>query len=470
MNQDRSDEEADASQTLLARDASAGEMQARALGARLDRLAIGSFHHRLALIVAAGLIVDGVDIAISASIGGALLSTGFTDIEGVGALAMSTALGLGLGGLVMGFLADRFGRMMMMRINIVIVAVAGLAAALAPTLEVLLVWRALTALALGGETVLAYGILTEFMPARRRGLALAWVALLATIGLPLSMALAYFIAPLEHGWRWLLAAPSLAALVVFGLRLALPESPLWLASRGRIRAAEHIVARLEARSPSFAEMSPAAGAQTAIKAAAPLASQSATRKGGVASRLLVAGGIHIAAMTAVFGFVSWLPTFFVASGRDVAASALFGAVMTAGAPVGGAIALGLADVFERKWMLVVGAVGACALGLLYVMADTDAGLMSLGFLTVSAIYFTGIIGMVTYVPELFSTAVRLRALGFVSALGRGAALAAPMIVPALFGAFGQGGVVALVCVVLFIQALLVAWLGPLTNNRSLTQI
>jgi putative MFS transporter len=439
--------------------------EVRAIGARLDALPVTSFHHLLAFVIAAGLIVDSVDIAISASIAGALLHTRFTDMNGVAALAMATSLGLGLGGLAMGVLADRFGRATMMRYNMAVIAICGIGAALAATFEQLLAWRGLTAFALGGETILAYGMLTEFMPARLRGRWLAWVALLASVGLPLSMAMAYWIAPLEHGWRWLLAAPALAAMFIFVLRFALPESPLWLASRARSTAAQKIVEKLERGAAAAGKQAPIALSPASEDAARLYAATDRLRE--FISRFVVASAIHIGAMTAMFGFVSWLPAFFVSAGRDVADSALFSAVMTAGAPFGAAAALWLSDRFERKWMLMTGALGACVLGAGYAAAASDQMIMGLGFLTVVAIYFFATVGMFTYVPELFATRVRLRALGGVSAVGRGAAFLLPLLIAPLFAAASQAGVIAFVASVLAAQALLVWSFGPRTKARPL---
>lgn len=440
------------------------------IGARLDRLALTGAHQRLALIMAAGLVVDSVDIAVTASIGGALVEAGFADLNGVAALAMASAFGLGLGGLVVGALADRFGRVLMLRLNILVIIAGGFGAALSPSLEELLVWRALTALALGGETVLAYGMLTEFAPARARGRWLAFVALLASIGLPLSMAAGRFVLPLADGWRWMLAAPSLAGLGIFALRFWLDESPRWLAAKGRFDAAEPIVARLEREAERGRRPSAADAAANAPHRAADMAragAQPERQAHPLWRRLAVAGTVHVAAMTAVFGFVSWLPTFFVASGRDVASSALFSAVMSAGAPAGAALALLLADRFERKWLVVAGAGAAASLGAVYALQSAAGPIMGVGCLTVVAIYFAATVGLMSYAPELFPTASRLAAIGFASALGRGAAFVLPMIVAGLFQAAGQGAVVAFVGAVLVLEAALVGAWGPRTSGRAL---
>lgn len=459
---------------------------AAAIGARLDRMPITSFHHRLAFIIACGLIVDGVDIYISAGVSGALLSEGFANLSEVGYLAMATTLGLAMGGVITGFLADRFGRLAMLRLTILVIVVGGAATALAPSFEALLLCRLVVALGLGGESVLAFGMLTEFMPARMRGRWLAWVALLASIGLPLSMGLGFFILPYEQGWRWMLAIPAIAGIGVFLLRRLLLESPRWLAGRGRLEEAELIVKKVEesvgtrTRSGSQDRLGIQDHAHLHGREGAHLGATSSAESANNASppaktaqfwrRFVVGAAIQLASMAAVYGFVSWLPTFFVASGESVASSALFSTIMLAGAPAGTAAAMLMADLIERKWSVAATGMLAAALGATYAFVQESALLLPAGFLAVAAIYLFATLGAISYTPELFPTAERLRALGSVSALGRAFSFFLPLAVVPLFSALGQPGVVWAVAAVLLLQAIVVMLLGPLTKNRMLENI
>lgn len=423
-------------------------------------MSVTGFHHVLALIVGAGLAVDGVDLAIGAGLAGALLNERFTDLEDAGWLASATALGLAIGGLATGFLADRFGRLMVMRFTILFIAAAGVCAALSPTLAILIFFRFLTALALGGETVLAYGMLTEFMPKRTRGRWMTWTALIASLGLPLSLALATFVLPLPHGWRWHLVAPACAAPGIFGLRLLLMESPRWLAARGRVEEAERIVARIEAGAKgAMPEPDPV------VREQGPIASEH-----GLARRFLLATLINIAGIAGVFGFVNWLPAFCVAEGESIARSSLFSALMTAGAPVGTMLAFVITDRFERRWAVVACALAAAFIGALYAQVRLDIALAALGFITVVALYSSATLAMINYAPELFATQTRLRAIGTASAVGRAFAVALPVLVVPLFDAFGQSGPVALVVLLHVLQALAVALLGVDTRGRALESI
>lgn len=425
------------------------------LSARLDRLPVGFFHHWLAIVLAAGLIVDSIDIAVGASASGALLSQGFADLDGLARLALTTTFGLAVGGVVAGYLADKFGRVAILRLTMALIIVSALGCALAGDLNTLIAWRFVGALGLGGETILAYGMLTEFMPRATRGRWIAWVAVMASAGLPLSLGVGAILLPLEHGWRWLFATPGLLGVLILVLRWRLPESPRWLSVRGRAAEAEAIVGALSA----------GRGAATALESPSP-AHATYRDQGPLWRRFVTAASIQCAAMCAIYGFVSWLPTFLVAEGRDVGNAAVFSAIMTAGGPAGAVIAFLIADRFERKWSIVACAGASIAFGALYAGIDGPVVVLVLGCLTVTAIYAFGTLGLMSYMPELFETSIRLRVLGVLSAIGRGAGILTPLAVPPLFVFAGQAGVLALIMSALALCAFVVAALGPATRGRS----
>lgn len=446
---------------VLAVEGSIGEQHSYRTGARLDRMPITSFHHALALIVSTGLLVDGFDIFLTAGVAAALVREGVATLTDVAHLSITTSIGMAAGGVLTGFMADRFGRVAGMRVTILLIIAAAVGMAAAPSFNHLLAWRFLAALGLGGETVLAYGMLTEFMPSRTRGRWLAWCALLASAALPLTLGVGYFILPQPDGWRWMLFLPAIAGVGIFLLRLGLPESPRWLEVRGLHEEANAIVERVEASAksalpPPHSVVAPDSAERSASDAIWP--------------RLLAAIAINVASIGAVYGFVSWLPTFFVAEGHDIASSTLFSGVMASGAPLGALIVLLIGDRVERKWAAVVSSLIAVVCGVIYANATTEAEILAAGFAVVLAIYVYATLALITYVPEMFPTATRLRAIGFASAFGRAAAITMPLLVVPIFSTSGQAGVIALIASLLVGQALVVAAFGVRTSKRSLERV
>lgn len=445
-------------------DSGAESIEPSLIGARLDRMPTTQFHHHLLWVIGAGLFVDGFDVYLSAGVSGALVKQGFASLAQVAALAFATAVGLATGGIVSGILADRIGRRPTMRWTILVVSIGSLCAAISPTIPLLVASRLVTALGLGGEAVLGYAVLGEFLPPDSRGRWLARLALFANITMPTTLFIGYRILPMAGGWRWMLVIPGIAAAAVFFLRRSLCESPRWLARRGRFVEAGLIVRRIESSAP---QPLPAVVNPPAV-AMAPATSNAlaALFTPGVRQRMLVGATIHIAIVSAIFGFVSWLPTFFAKEGNDIATSTLFAAVISTGSPIGGLIGMWTSDRYERKWGIVVGSAIAALLGACYAMAGSSTAILVSGLLVVTAIYATGTLSL-AYIPELFPTATRIRGVGFSTAAGRLVAMILPFAIVPVFATTGQAGVISLISLILVVQAVIVAVFGIRARGRSL---
>jgi len=438
------------------------------IGARLDRMPTTRFHRQLLLVIGAGLLVDGIDVYLTSGVAGALVKQGAASLREVAALAISTTAGLGVGGFACGVLADRLGRRPTMQWTLLIVIIGSMGAALASSIPHLLAWRSLTALGLGGETVLGYAMLGEFLPPAVRGRWLARLAFLSNVGMPLALFLGYFILPLAEGWRWMLAIPGFAAIPVLYLRRNLIESPRWLVTRARGDEADALVSKIER---GVSQPLPPVTSHSAHYSVAPRAERAATlfaRCNRV--RLVVGAAVSVAIMSAVFGFVSWLPTFFAAEGKDIASSALFSGLMSIGCPVGVLLGMQITDRIERKWGVVAGSLIAALLGACYAFASTPLLIVTTGFLVVTAVYVTGTLGLIGYVPELYPTELRMRSVGFTATAGRVVAVGLPFAIVPVFSATGQAGVVGMISAILVGQALIVAVFGVRTRGRPLEAI
>ncbi|MEZ5960636.1 MAG: MFS transporter [Hyphomonadaceae bacterium] len=426
----------------------------------LDVTPLGPAHRRLFVIVGAGLLVDSLDIFIVSGISSALLHQGLASLTQLSHLAAASAFGMALGALCGGVLGDRFGRRLIILVGSAVIMAGAAACAAAPSIETLIAARFVTALGLGVENVLAYGILIEFLPLRARGTWMTALALIATCAAPLALIMNYFVAPLPGGWRLLFATVAALSAVALTLRFALPESARWLAARGYFDRAKDVVTRFAPQMP----ISDAAGEPSEKGAAAPAHFGSET-----IVRLGVAGLLNVGLVVATFGFVSWLPTFFAEEGRELPSALLKTTIITLGAPVGVVIGLIVADRSERKWTTVVSAVAAAAAGVTYALAPAPA-LVPLGFLVVVTIYAFGAVGVTAYMPELFATPIRMRAVGFAISMGRFAAIVIPIATVSIFQRSGQAGVVMALAVALLIVAFVVAYFGVRTRDKPLDAI
>ncbi|GGF04794.1 MFS transporter [Aliidongia dinghuensis] len=430
-----------------------------ASGARLDRLPICAFHRRLLWLIGAGMFLDGFEVYLAGGVIGLLIKTGWTDMASAGGFISAGVFGMVLGAWFSGILGDRFGRRFSYQLNLLIFGLASFAAAAAPSMPWLVAARFVMGIGLGAEIVVGYATLIEYVPPTHRGRWGAGLSLFMNAALFASAISGYFVLPMI-GWRSLFVAVGVAALGVWYLRKGVPESPRWLEQKGRNVEAEAIVAGIEAEAGvGRSALPPAPSAPPA--AMHPLFSRE------MVARFAMGFALNIGGNAAVYGFIVWLPSFFVKQGLTITSSLGFTAIMSLGGPVGAAIGMLVADRFNRKRMIVGLSVLAALLGFAYPFADSNEWVALNGFALVTVIYVFVAVAWASYVPELFPTEIRLRAAGYCNAVGRLVAAAMPFAVVPLFTRFGVVGVVSLLGAILLIQAVVVAALGIETNRRSL---
>ncbi|CAG9261291.1 MFS transporter [Paraburkholderia caribensis] len=441
------------------------------IGARLDRLPLSGFHWRLLGLIAAGMYFDSFDIYIAGTVLAAMIHSGESTLSLNATFVSVTFIGMMTGAWLSGLLGDRFGRRFCYQFNLGIYGFASIAAALAPSIYWLIFFRLVMGVGMGAEIVVGYGTLSEFIPADWRGRFGTILNLIINTSLFLSTFLGWLIVP-QYGWRWMFAIAGCGALFVWFLRKSMPESPRWLASRGRTDEAREIVERIET----------VCGNAVSYPANAP--EQPSTREfyandtgrlsdlfsRRLLTRTITAITVLVALFTVNYAFVSWIPTFLVKQGHSVSSSLGLTAVMFAGGPIGSLIAFALAEHLGRKWGIVLFSLVCVAFGVAYPFAQSAVAITALGFAITCCIYVLSSFSVATYVPELFPTELRLRGSGLANTVGRAVSIVVPYAVASAFMRFGIAGVLTLIVATLLIQALIVGVLGAETKQRSLESI
>jgi MFS transporter, putative metabolite:H+ symporter len=434
-------------------------------GSRLDRLPIGPFHRRIMLLVGIGMFFDGFDIYLAGSVLGVLLKTGFSTLPQNAAFISATFVGMMLGSFGTGFLGDRYGRRFTYQFNLLVFGLASLAAAFAPDMTILIACRFLMGVGLGAENVVGYATITEFVPARSRGRWSGLTTVCVVTGLPISLLVASLVIP-EFGWRAMFILGGVGALIVWYLRKSLPESPRWLEAKGRQAEAETLMQAIEQEAAQGRPLPQPAAASTAG-----VSSDIGTLfTAPLLSRMIVGGVTLIVINTLLYGFVTWLPVFFIKQGLSIATSFGYSLLMALGAPIGSAIGAFTADYWGRKPTIIGASLISVVLGIIYPMISDPVMLPVVGFALTVPIYVLVALLFGIYIPELFPTEVRLRASGIVNTLGRGATIVTPFLVVMLFEAHGVAGVMALMVALLIIQIATVWALGIEPRARSLEEL
>ena len=436
-------------------------------GARLDRLPISSFHYRIFWLVGAGMFFDGYDLYVAGGVLASLIQTKFSTLPQNLQFISLTFVGMTLGSLITGFVGDKFGRRFTYQINLLIFGLASLAAAFAQDMTQLIACRFVQGLGLGAEIVVGYSPMTEFVPPRTRGRWLSMMAFIVVAGFPATSLLGYLIIP-AFGWRPMFVVAGIGSLIVWYLRKNLPESPRWLEAQGRNEEAEALMKTIETEAAGGKSLPPVVvPAPVKLVAAADLA------KPPLLQRMVVGSWVLITINTLIFGFVLFLPQFFLRQGLTITNSLAYTVVLSAGSLVGCVVGAYSSDTFGRRTSIITASIVTIISGYIYARfnAASDAEIvLAVGFILIIAIYVQTAILYGVYPPELFPTEIRLRANGICNMFGRGATVVSPFIVGSLMASSGLPGVIWLMIGLVIIQILVVSAWGVEPRNRGLEDV
>jgi MFS family permease len=236
------------------RDAGASGVVSTLIPARLERLPWGRFHVLVIAALGVTWILDGLEVTLAGSVAVQLKSSPalrFSDAE-AGFAGSAYLLGAVAGALYFGWLTDRLGRKRLFFITVGVYLTATALTGFAWSGFTFFLFRFLTGAGIGGEYAAINSTIQELIPARFRGhLDLMingsfWVG--AALGALVAVALLNpaLINP-EIGWRLAFLAGAVIGLIVFMMRMWIPESPRWLAIHGREAEGEAAVAGIEKR-------------------------------------------------------------------------------------------------------------------------------------------------------------------------------------------------------------------------------
>jgi len=436
-------------------------------GARLDRLPISSFHYRIFALVGAGMFFDGYDLYVAGGVLASAIQTKFSTLPQNLQFISLTFVGMTIGSLVTGFVGDKFGRRFTYQVNLLIFGLASLAAAFAQDMTQLIICRFVQGLGLGAEIVVGYSTMTEFVPPKTRGRWLSMMAFIVVAGFPATSLLGYLIIP-TFGWRPMFVVAGIGSLVVWYLRKNLPESPRWLEAHGRTDEAEALMQAIEQEASGGKPLPP-----VVVPPTVPLVSLTDLAKPPLLQRMIVGSWVLISINTLIFGFVLFLPQFFLRQGLTITNSLAYTVVLSAASLVGCAVGAYTSDAIGRRASIIGASIVTIITGYIYARfhaGDDPTIVLSVGFVLIVSIYVQTALLYGVYPPELFPTEIRLRANGICNMFGRGATVISPFIVGALIASSGLPGVIWLMIAVVVIQILVVwAW-GVEPRNRGLEDV
>lgn len=401
---------------------------------RMDRAHETPMFHRIVTLVAAGMLMDSIDVYIGSAVASSTLATRWSTVAQNSTFMSAGFLGLLVGSLLAGFVGDLKGRRVAYQINLLLFGGFTFLGAFAPNMAVLSLCRLGAGLGLGAEIVTGFAMVNEFAPMNRRGHWCAIVSLVANCGVPIAMLLCAWIIP-RWSWRPLFVAIGLVAAIIWWLRRDIPESPRWLAVRGRYDEAD----------------------------------TSDTRNAGGRSLgicLLVAVVAVAATNVCSYAFTSWVPTILVKRGINLSSSLLTSTVMMLGAPVGCLIGSLLIDRIGRKRTIVPAFLFTGVFGLMYAFQTSTVSAIIVGFLLMMCLYVLMASVVAVYAPELFATKVRFRCVGFANAVAKLLNVLMPMVVGWMLTSLGATSIFVAISAIAIASMLIVGFFGAETAQKS----
>lgn len=205
----------------------------------LDDVPLSAFHLKVTVFTTGGMFCDGYILGM---IGIALATWDEQQPHGVltqGLVGASALVGIFLGALLLGPLTDRLGRRKLYLADLLLFVVGSVLQFFVAEPWQLIVPRLVMGVAIGADYAIGAALLSEFLPRKPRGPLLASLNAVWTVGYVAAFVVGYAIKDTgPDSWRWMLASSAVPAALVLCLRLGTPESPRWLAARGRVAEAD----------------------------------------------------------------------------------------------------------------------------------------------------------------------------------------------------------------------------------------
>nr|WP_244593488.1 MFS transporter [Methylopila sp. Yamaguchi] len=441
------------------------------IAARLDRLPMTGYQKMIFAIIATAWFFDSIDLGSLTFLLGSIKTEFNLSTAQAGFLSSMSFLGMFLGAAISGMAADRIGRKLVFQISMIFWGAGSLWCYFAPDPTTLGYARLLLGFGMGMEFPVALAIVSEFVPTAKRGRYLAILEGFWPIGFIAAGLLSWLF--LTHfTWREMFLCQAIPALFLFVVRFLVPESPRWLADRGRLDEAEKVMSHIERK---VAERLPAGASLGEPKPVAALArgqrrfSFMELWAGEYASRTVMIWLVWFFALLGFYGLTTWLGALLQAQGFTNTKSTEYVVLIALAGIPGFITAAWLVDAWGRKGTCALMLIGSAVAAFAYGNAPSFTMLIVFG-LVMQFFLFGMWSTLYAYTPELYPTRARATGAGCASAVGRIGSLIGPSVIGVVLPTLGSAGVFALGAGSFVVAAVAVLTLGVETRGKSLEEI
>ncbi|PRZ40977.1 putative MFS transporter [Antricoccus suffuscus] len=423
---------------------------------------------KIFIIGGLGFMFDAWDVILNAFLFPLLKADWGLSAAQLGWLGTTNLIGMAIGAILLGGIADIIGRKKVFTYSLLIFAALSVLSAGSPNYEVFIVLRFLAGVGLGGCIPVDYAIVGEFTPSKVRGRALtamdAWWPIGATI---CGLVAAFLAAQGVSNWRLLLLFMVLPALLVVWVRRGIPESPMYLLRRGREAEAREIIDNLVRRTGAEAHEY----VMGEPEPAAPLSIKSILNRVGHLWKFdwkvtFISWALFSSVLFVYYGALIWLPSIL----RDTKYSEYVAFMVTTGVTavgiIGVLVSAYLVDWFGRKKVIFGSAVLTTLSIILFAIFIESPGPAKFWILAFGIVIEFCIPAIYCYCSELYPTELRASGFGWASSASR----IVSALVPVAFGSllfpfFGYVGTFAIAGGLLVIVTTIMLFLTPETKGR-----
>ena len=440
------------------------------LVARLERLPVTPRLMLIRVVVGIATFFDAYTIlAIAFAMPQLVPEWKLTPAE-VGMIISAGYVGQLFGSLVFGWLAEKIGRLNTLLITIVLFAAMDVACLFAWSGFSMMAFRFVQGIGTGGEVPVASAYINEFIGAEKRGRFFLLYEVIFPIGLMFAGMAGFFLVPV-YGWKAMFIVGLVPSLLTIPMRWFMPESPRWLAAKGRMAEANAVVKQLEddAARRGLVLREPVV---RVLDAEAVRSDWRELFTGIYLKRTLMIWGLWICAYMINNGLVTWLPTLY----RQVfhlplQQSLAYGWITSSVAVIASIICALLIDKVGRKrWYAAAFLAATVPLAVLSWLGAASAVQVLVLATAAYTVLQTIAFSLYLYSAELYPTRLRAVGTGFGSAWLRAASSIGPLMVGAIVANLGIQYVFAAFAAVALVGGLITLAFAIETKGKVLEEL
>lgn len=424
----------------------------------IDDVAMTPFLRKITFFSSGGSFLDGYVLAI---IGVAL--TQITPLFALdtmwsAAVGASVFLGIFFGTIFGGWLTDLVGRRVMFIIDVVAIGVFSVLSMFASDPLQLVLARFFIGVFVGADYPIATSLIAEFTPKAHRSISMGMVSAAWYLGATAAAVVGYFLFSIDGGWKWMLGSAVIPCIILLIGRHDIPESPLWLQSKGRIEEARAVMDRVFGTDIELNE--PERKVKTSLRL---------IFKGGYLKRIVFLGILTLCQVVPMYAIYTFGPDIMTAFGLGEGHEAILGeSAVSLFFLIGTIPAMFWLNSIGRR-PLLIGSLFFMAIGLIILGIFPTAPIWVVIIAFGLYAFFSGGPGILQwlYPNELFPTSVRASAVGISISISRIGTIISTYGTPLFLESFGVGPTMLVAAGLVVLGLVLSIFMAPETRGKSL---